>query len=43
MLKSVSIVIEKKLEKTSTKDGLSGWLNSEFQTDSATTVTLDMN
>ena len=37
------MVVMKKLEKITPKVGLSGYLMSEIQTDSATAVTLGMN
>jgi hypothetical protein len=43
LLKSVSMVVMKKLEKISPKVGLSSCLMSEIQTDSAIAVTLGMN
>jgi hypothetical protein len=43
LLKRVSMVVMKKLEKNAPKDGLSGCLKSEFQTNSATARTLGTN
>jgi hypothetical protein len=41
LFKSVSIVVMKKLEIIKPKDGLSGCLNSELQTNSVTEPSLD--
>jgi hypothetical protein len=43
LLKIVSMVVMKKLEKNAPKVGLSGCLVSEFQTNSATARTLGTN
>jgi hypothetical protein len=43
LLKSVSIVVEKKWEIIKPKVGLSDYLRSEFQTNRAITETLGMN
>ena len=43
MLNRVSIVVMKNLKISEPKVGVSGCLNSEFQNDSATAVTLGMN